>query len=102
MSNMQVAKTILEQLGGGRFLVMTGAKNLVGSHDALTMKLPSNLTKGRITHVRVTLTPMDEYTVEGMRIRGTRTIVMVDRREGVYADTLQSIFTDMTGLYTRF
>jgi hypothetical protein len=102
MSNMQVAKTILEQLGGGRFLVMTGAKNLVGSHDALTMKLPSNLTKGRITHLRVTLTAADDYTVETFRIRGAQPVVKAGRADGVYCDMLQDTFLSMTGLYTRF
>jgi hypothetical protein len=35
MSNLTVANTILEQLGGGRFIAMTGAKSFVGGEDSL-------------------------------------------------------------------
>ena len=34
MSNMTVAKTILEQLGGNKFRMMTGAKNLAGDENS--------------------------------------------------------------------
>ena len=36
---MSIAKTILEQLGGNKFRVMTGAKNLMGFENGLVMKL---------------------------------------------------------------
>ena len=37
MSNMTVAKTILEQLGGNKFRMMTGAKNFMGFSNGLQM-----------------------------------------------------------------
>jgi len=36
---MRVAKTILEQLGGNHFRMMTGAKNLAGDENSLSMRL---------------------------------------------------------------
>jgi hypothetical protein len=95
---MEIAKTILQQLGGNRFAVMTGAKNFVGGHRELSFKVGRN-AKG-VTHVKITLTPDDLYTVEAFKVRGfdSRT---VDKREGVYVDDLQRTFTAMTGLDTH-
>ena len=93
-----VALTILEQLGGRRFIVMTGAKNFVGSEHALTFSIPRAV--GGANKVRVTLTAMDDYIVETFAVRGSRFSVK-GYREGVYADSLQSVFTSLTGLYTR-
>jgi hypothetical protein len=100
---MEVAQTILAQLGGGRFLAMTGAKNLVGGPDMLAFKLPRAAKK--ITHVRITLTPMDTYTVEFLNCRTTPKRMIhetVVTHDDVYAEDLQTIFTAETGLYTRF
>ncbi len=35
MNNLKVAETILEQLGGNQFRMMTGAKNLAGDENSL-------------------------------------------------------------------
>lgn len=96
---MQVAQTILAQLGGNRFLVMTGARNLVGRPDGLSFKVGSNAKK--VSHVRVTLEASDLYTVEFLSIRGTQAPRTLARRAGVYADSLQAVFTTETGLDTR-
>jgi hypothetical protein len=97
---MQVAKTILEQLGGNRFAMMTGAKNFVGSADSLSFKLPSNFAKSGINFVRVTLDPSDTYTVKFLKIRGAK-VTEIETREMVYCDTLQSTFKAVTGLDTH-
>jgi hypothetical protein len=101
MTDMTTSKTILAQLGGGRFIAMTGAKSFVGGDKTLTFRVSGNLTKNRINCVRITLTPMDEYRVEGLKITGVK-VKTVAVREGVHCDILRSIFTDMTGLYTSF
>jgi hypothetical protein len=97
---MQVAQTILEQIGGKRFLVMTGAKNLVGTEDSLMFSIP---TSNKINKVRVTLTPADTYTVEFMNFSSRKlecsTLKKVD---DVYCDMLAYIFETYTGLYTKF
>lgn len=97
--SLTVANTILQQLGGNRFLAMTGAKNLLGSENGLSMKVGSNDRK--VTHVRVNLTPADTYRVEFMNIRGVQPWKTLHVAEDVYAEDLQRIFTEYTGLDTR-
>ena len=45
MADMTVANEILRQLGGNKFLVMTGANHLIGDTYSLSMKLPRNMSK---------------------------------------------------------
>lgn len=47
---MNISNTILEQLGGGRFVLMTGAKHLVSHSDALSFRLPSRFAKDGINY----------------------------------------------------
>lgn len=102
MSDMTVAKTILQQLGGNRFLVMTGAKNLVGSENSLAMKINGRNGAGKkVSHVRITLTPEDTYTVETMNVYGSK-VTTVNTRLNVYCDSLRESFESLTGLYTSF
>lgn len=96
---MQVANTILQQLGGGRFITMTGAKNFVGSANSLRFRLRGGSFSNGINVVTITLTAMDDYIVEGLNVRGSN-VKPVAYREGVYADTLRDVFTSMTGLQT--
>jgi hypothetical protein len=102
MSNLQVAKTILEQLGGNKFIVMTGARNFWADGNALCLKLPStpHFVKNGINYVRITLTTMDDYTVEFKKVRGM-TVKEVSKHEGIYCDMLQELFQEQTGLATR-
>jgi hypothetical protein len=100
MSNLQVANTILEQLGGRRLMAMTGAKNFIGSEDALSFRLPSNFAKDGINAVRVQLMADDTYTVCFSKVRGTAVkVVSIDHM--VYCDMLQDLFMSKTGLATR-
>ena len=94
----QIAKTILQQLGGNKFIAMTGAKNLGHTNKGLQMKIGRN-SKG-ITHVKVTLTSMDTYEVEFIKVRGTN-IKVVKKVKGVYADQLGEIFKKYTGMNVR-
>jgi len=101
MSDMTVANTILAQLGGNKFRAMTGARNFAGSDNSLTFRFPNR--KGP-NSCRVTLNSMDLYDVEFMRIRRSKGVPGVKttaKRNGLYADQLQSVFTEETGLYTH-
>lgn len=97
MSNAVIAGTILNQLGGNRFVAMTGAKNFVAGDRALNFRLPR--AKDGINLVRIVLNGMDTYDVSFLSVRGAK---FSSKREdkGIYADMLQSIFTEATGLYT--
>ena len=94
-----VAQTILDQLGGRRFLVMTGAKNLVYSDNSLQMSLPRN--KAKANKLIIKLNDLDLYDVEFGSIRGVNYTVKA-RTENVYNDMLVSMFEGTTGLYTKF
>ena len=94
-----VGTTILEQLGGQRFLVMTGAKQLVGLPKGLQFGLPSLGTKDGINKVRITLTPNDTYDIDFFKIRGTK-IEKKGAVNGVHVDELRQVFTSRTGLET--
>lgn len=96
MSDMTVAKTILEQLGGGTFLRMTGANGLTGADDSLSFKVPNAANK--INRVTITLNGQDLYDVDFWRLWGTK-ITEISRHEGIYFDMLRELFTEETKLY---
>ena len=100
MTSNQVARTLLQQLGGNKFIALTGAKSFVGGTDRLMFSLPANFAKGGINKVRITLTPADLYNVEFMKIRGTQPVKVIAEVDGVHADNLRRIFTRQTGLDT--
>lgn len=96
-SDMTVANTILSQLGGRRFLAMTGAKFLLAHASALSFHLPSNFAKNGINRVRIDLTPQDLYDVTFTRARGIK-IFYQTKIDGIYCDQLREAFTETTGL----
>ena len=98
--NQQVAATILKQLGGQRFIAMTGAKDLVAVDKGLQFGLRGGLAKDGINKVRVTLTPWDTYDVDFYKVRGTK-VTTVRSLSHIYAGDLQPAFQNATGLDTR-
>ena len=97
-TDMTVAKTILSQLGGGRFIAMTGCTNFTGNAESLSFKLTRNRSRG--THMRITLEPSDTYKVELLQCGIHSGIKVLETAEDVYCDMLRDVFTRMTGLYT--
>lgn len=107
---MSVANTILEQLGGNRFIAMTGAKNFLADGNTLRMTLPKNRSKAN--RLYITLDAMDTYTMYFFKFTAGRlnkkTFAWtpdkqedIEKISGVYADMLQDIFTSVTGMYTH-
>ncbi len=96
-----VAGTILEQLGGQRFIVMTGAKNLIGTENSLSFRLPGagGFCKNSINVVRIELLPSDTYRISFGRIRGSK-MTAVAQHEDIYVEQLREVFTSETGLAT--
>lgn len=97
-----VARTILEQLGGRRFIAMTGASNFTGGERSLVFRLPRSKDGANV--VRITLTDRDDYDFETLsvrRVNGEFTHRLKTQRSGVYCDNLQEVFTSVTGLYTH-
>ena len=95
---MSVAKTILEQLGGNQFCMMTGAKNLVDCGDALAMKIGRNKTNSN--YLKITLNMMDLYDVRFSRVSPMGGERSVTEYNNVYNDSLVDVFEKHTGMYT--
>ena len=102
MKTQQVAETILEQLGGGRFAAITGACNFVSGIEEnkpmLSMKLPQGM------HMKIFLDASDTYTMRLLKISVRNfklNIKVIAETSGIYSDMLESEFTAQTGLYTR-
>ncbi len=96
-TDLTVAKTILEQLGGsGRVMAMTGARSFIGSANSLSFRIPRFNHKGYVTTVMIVLDPSDTYTVTGLR--GAKVVKSVS---DVYCDQLISTVESITGLYLR-
>lgn len=107
---MRVASKILDQLGGNKFIAMTGAKNFVSDGNTLRMTLPKNMSKAN--RLYITLENDDTYTMRFFKFTAGRLnkktfeftedkITEVRTIEGVYFDMLQSLFTEVTGMYTH-
>ena len=93
-------KQLLQQLGGNKFIAMTGAKNLAvdKSKNELHMKIGRNSKS--ISHVIIKLTSGDLYNMEFLSIRGSSRKIK-SKEKGVYADQLGKMFTKNTGLNVR-
>jgi len=95
--HMQVAKTIMEQLGGQRkFQMMTGAKKFVAfsaEHGGPGLMIGFPNKRGP-NGVRIDLTPADTYKVTFFK--GNNKVKEFD---DIYADDLISLFEKNTGLY---
>lgn len=97
---IEIANTIISQLGGKKFIAMTGAKDIFALEEGVSFKVPGTLTKNHINYIKVWLDPSDTYTVEFWKyekMRGDK----ISEHSMVYYDQLQDIFTAETGLDTR-
>ena len=99
----QVAETILQQLGGNKFIVMTGAKNFL-SHSipqpALSFHVSSTSTKNKCNYVKITLNTNDLYIVEFSKIV-KYTLKGISNHIDIGAENLTKLFETETGLYTK-
>ena len=102
--NQSQAKVLLKQLGGNRFIMMTGAKNFGLGPKGMGFKIGRNSKK--INYIRIDLDRgKDLYNMEFIRMARKKgelspTMKVVKKIKGVYADQLQKMFTKYTGMYT--
>lgn len=97
---MTAGEIILTQLGGNRFIAMTGASGLSLDHTSLRFALPARAAKKRIRYCIITLAGDDTYDMEfgtAMNVRYR----LVATKSGVRCDQLQAIFESETGLRTQ-
>ena len=97
MDKRQGAET-LRQLGGNRFIAMTGAKHFGVGPNGMSFKIGRN--SKRVNHVTIDYDrgrdlynmKFDWVTIKGIKNKKTL--------KGIYADQLQDMFTKYTGMYT--
>lgn len=109
---------IFQQIGGNKFLAMTGSKVKYYGYDKngyvyLMLQLSKNQSKAQF--LKIQLNSKDLYNMEFSKIKKTlnkeysaigikiydETIETIKIYEDVHCDQLQEIFTDTTGMYTR-
>ncbi len=95
--NREIAATILKQLGGNKFIAMTGAKELAFGEGTLSFKIGRNSSKAN--NIRITLKGDDTYKMEFIQFRKME-FKTIKEHDGIYNDQLQELFTAFTGLYT--
>ena len=97
-SDMSVATTILNQLGGNKFRVMTGAKNFMDHGNALSMRIGRNSSNSN--YLKITLNDSDLYDVRFSKVTKMGEEKSVREFNDVYNDMLDEIFESHTGMYT--
>ena len=98
-TDMRVAETMLSQLGGNRFRVMTGAKNFAATDNSLRMRIGRNKTNAN--YMEVSLNMLDLYDITFAKVTKMGEMKSVKTYDNVYNDMLVSIFESHTGMYTK-
>ena len=96
-TDKNIAIEILKQLGGNKFIAMTGAKNFTCDNNSMGFRLPGTMTRNRINFIKITLNCMDTYDIVYKSIWGSK-IKEIDSFDGVYNDMLQDVISSRTGL----
>ena len=96
----QQGTTILNQLGGKRFIMFTGAKHFGVGKEGLSFKIGRN--SKQVNHIKIDYDRgRDLYNMkfDWVTKKGIKTKKEV---KAVYADMLQDVFSRHTGMATRF
>jgi len=94
------AGVVLQQLGGNRFIAMTGAKNFQKDDKKQLLRFNIGRNAKHINWVEIRLNSMDTYDIEFLDVSIKKRKV-VDKVDGIYNDQLQDVFTAHTGMYTH-
>ena len=110
MTNVQRATTIINQLGGNKFLAMTGSKNILALENGVRIDLVKNMSGAN--KLEITLDGLDLYNIRFYKYTPGRLnkktfsytddkLTEIQEYNGAYADQLQELFTVTTGLDTH-
>jgi hypothetical protein len=92
-SDLTVANTIAQQIGGKAFYMMGTQRKFGGSNFLIF-----NIRGSKIANkVQVTLDPSDTYTVEFFKLRGLN-CKSVAKFSDIYVDALRGVIESTTGL----
>ena len=92
------AGEMLKQLGGNRFIAMTGAKNFAVGPKGAGFKIGKNAKN--VNYVRIDLDKGKDLYDMYFNFVSVRGVKLKSKVKGVYADQLQKMFTKHTGMYT--
>ena len=94
------ATTLINQLGGNRFIAMTGAKEFVYNEKRSSLRFRIGRgAENKANVVIIRLNAMDLYDIEFYHLRGVN-FRTISEHTGLYADQLRDMFTRETGFYT--
>ena len=96
-NKMKTAQTIINQLGGNKFIVMTGAKNFVAGDSMLMFSIGRGAKSG-INKIKIQLNNNDLYNVFFFNTKKAE--YTVSNFENVYTEDLTPLFTIETGFRT--
>lgn len=94
------AGEVLRQLGGNRFIAMTGARLFVKDDEQQMISFRIGRNSKGVNAVRITLNALDLYDLEFLSVRAGNVKVKSSETD-VYNDSLEAVFEEHTGLYTR-
>ena len=96
----KVPEIILQQLGGNKFVAMTGASEFIAGSEFLGFKIPKNSSPAN--RVTIKYSPArDLYTIDFIKTsRNGLDTKIVQSYKDVSADQLREIFTGFTGMET--
>lgn len=93
--DIEIANTILSQLGGAnRLKVMTGANNFIAHKNGVSFRIKNP----KANYISITLNEMDTYDVEIGRVRGD-SFKVIKEGKGIYFDMLKKFIESGTGMY---
>lgn len=98
MSDQTIAKMILNQFGGNKFIAMTGAKAFIASENTLSFKIGKNSSKCNSVKVVYNF-GKDLYEMEFLYV-SINGVKVLKKFEDVYSDSLCDRFTEFTGMHT--
>lgn len=103
----EIAQTIYQQLGGAKFGIMVGAKNLgfIRTDEGVAFVCKFMKNKSGMTNLKVIYDyGKDLYNMVFYSVRFSKktfeTTTKEKRFDGIFCDQLTEIFENFTGLYT--
>ena len=106
---VEEAYTILLQLGGRRFLAMTGADRLMAAGRTASnpnpwLRMDLRRNQAQVNRLKISLMPTDTYTVEFYHQKLVDWVPVITNQqtfEMVYGEDLPTLFTSVTGYDTH-
>ena len=93
-------QNVINQLGGNKFVMMVGAKNIGTTNNTIQfhfMKAPTN----KANVCKITLDANDTYSMTFFKAAKFNCDKVGETLTGLYADMLERAFKQQTGLETR-